>query len=377
MPDKHALFSPSSANRWLYCPGSLKASEGIPDRSTPFSSEGTEAHHLAEVKLKTSFGMKSDEDEDSNKTYPQEMEDCTDDYVAYVHEKYEEARKLCSDPAILVEQHVNAASYDKDLFGTTDAAIIADRHLTIIDLKYGKGVEVNAEHNIQEMIYAICCLETFGYLYDIREVELCIFQPRLSNISEWTVSVGELYRWAEDVLRPGIRKIHDGVEEFHPSKYCQFCKAKPLCKALRDKNMELARLEFRPGFLMSDDEVEEVLANADGFTSWINSVKEYALDDAIHGKKYKSFKLVEGRSTRRYSDEAQVAAVVRDAGYNPYENRLLNITAMQAMLGKEKFKELLSSLVVKPRGKLTLVSRDDRRPEVSPVEEDFRQDINE
>ena len=222
------------------------------------------------------------------------------------------------------------------------------------------------------MTYAVCCLETFGDLYDFEEVTLCIYQPRLNSVSEWTISVKELNDWVENVLKVGVKAIRDGDVTFHPGKHCQFCKAKPFCKALRDANLELAKHEFRPAFLMSDDEVEEVLSKADEFVNWINSVKEYALNEAIHGKQYKNYKLVEGRATRKYQDEESVARIVSEAGYDPYEKKLLSITDMQALLGKSTFNELLGHLIVKPKGKLTLTTRDDKRPEVTSAEADFK-----
>lgn len=374
MPNKEEhsdFFSPSSGGRLLTCPGSAKASRGISEQQSLFASEGTDAHSLAELRLKISLGIPCDVNVKDLVWYSKEMEDYIEGYVNYVHEKIELAKENCSDPKVLIEQKVAAEKYDENLYGTTDVSLIADKNLTIVDLKYGKGVEVYAKENVQEMIYAICCLETFGALYDIENVTLCIYQPRLNSISEWTVSVAELYKWAEEVLKPGIQKIRDGVEEFHPSKYCVFCKARPLCKALRDRNLELAKHEFRPPFLMDDDEIEEVLDKADEFKAWLTSVQEYALDDAIHGKRFKNWKLVEGRSVRKYSDEKAVALKVKEAGFNPFEEKLLTITDMTALLGKTKFNELLGSLIVKPRGKLTLASRDDKRPEVTSAEVDF------
>lgn len=370
------LLSPSSMGRILSCPGSVKASSGIPEQTTLFSEEGSDAHQLAEIRLKEFLGNKQNFDTKTLTWYSQEMEDYISGYVAYVSEKIELAKQVCKDPQVLIEQRVQAPRYDESLYGTTDVSIIADNELTIIDLKYGKGVQVNAKENIQEMIYAICCLETFGSLYDIQTVNLCIYQPRLSNVSEWSISVEELYKWAEEILKPGIQKVHDGVEEFNPSKYCQFCKARPLCKALRDKNLELAKHEFRPAFLMDDSEVEDVLDKAEDLISWVNSVKDYALEQAISGTRFERYKLVEGRSIRKFTDEEQVAKEVKKAGFNPYEQKLLTITAMQSLLGKTKFNELLSDFITKSKGKLTLVSRDDKRPEVSTIDLDFK-NINE
>ncbi|MDD7264038.1 MAG: DUF2800 domain-containing protein [bacterium] len=370
--DEHSkLFSPSASARLLTCPGSAKASEGIPDQESLFAAEGHDAHALAEIRLCERLGLQTNEKIEDLTFYNREMEDYISDYVSYVLEKVASIKKDCPDAIVLIEQKVAAVRYDESLFGSTDVAIIADKVLTIIDLKYGRGVLVNAKENTQEMCYGLCAMETFGNLYDIEDINLCIFQPRLSNVSEWSLTVKELYKWADEILKPGIEKIRAGSEEFHPSRHCVFCKAKPLCKALRDQNLELAKHEFRPAFLMDDSEIEEVLDKADDFVNWINSVKEFALEDAMKGKKYDHYKLVEGRSNRKYIDETKVINVVKEAGYSPYEEKLLSVTGMQSRLGKARFEELLGNLVVKPRGKLTLVSRDDKRPEVNPASVDF------
>lgn len=370
------LFSPSSSARLLTCPGSAKASKGIPDQQSLFASEGHDAHALAEIRLSEKLGFKTKEKIEDLTWYSQEMEDYISDYVSYVMETITEVKKKCLDATVLVEQKVAAARYDESLFGSTDVAIISDGMLQIIDLKYGRGVSVSAENNNQEMCYGLCAMETFGNLYDIETIKLCIFQPRLNNVSEWSLSVKELYDWADNILKPGIEKIKSGSEEFHPSQHCIFCKAKPLCKALRDQNLELAKYEFRPAFLMDDSEIEEVLDKSEEFVSWINSVKDYALEDAMRGKRYEHYKLVEGRSNRKYSSDEAVISKVQEAGYNPFEEKLLSVTAMQSRLGKAKFEKLLGSLIIKPKGKLTLVSRDDKRPEVNPVESDFN-DVND
>ena len=370
--DEHSkLFSPSASARLLTCPGSAKASEGIPDQESLFAAEGHDAHALAEIRLCERLGLQTNEKIEDLTFYNREMEDYISDYVSYVLEKVASIKKDCPDAIVLIEQKVAAVRYDESLFGSTDVAIIADKVLTIIDLKYGRGVLVNAKENTQEMCYGLCAMETFGNLYDIEDINLCIFQPRLSNVSEWSLTVKELYKWADEILKPGIEKIRAGSEEFHPSRHCVFCKAKPLCKALRDQNLELAKHEFRPAFLMDDSEIEEVLDKADDFVNWINSVKEFALEDAMKGKKYDHYKLVEGRSNRKYVDETKVINVVKEAGYSPYEEKLLSVTGMQSRLGKARFEELLGNLVVKPRGKLTLVPREDKRPEVNPASVDF------
>ncbi len=370
--DEHSkIFSPSASARLLTCPASYKASLGVPEQMSLFAEEGHDAHALAEIRLSEKLGFETKEKVESLVWYSQEMEDYITDYVSYVMEHLAKAKEKCSDATVLVEQKVAAPKYDDSLFGSTDVAIIADSELTIIDLKYGRGVAVSAKENTQEMCYGLCAMETFGSLYDIEKIKLCIFQPRIGNVSEWELSVKELYKWADDVLKPGITKIREGSEEFHPSRHCRFCRAKSLCKALRDKNLELAKHEFRPAFLMSDEEVEEVLDKSEEFVEWINSVKEFALEDAIKGKRYQNYKLVEGRSNRKYVDDNEVIKKVQDAGFNPFEEKLLTITQMQSRLGKSKFEELLGELVIKPKGKLALVRKEDKRSEVNPIESDF------
>ena len=368
----HSILSPSSMERIIACPPSALENAGRPDQESEYAAQGTDAHALCEAKLREYLGEKVRNPREDLTWYDQEMEDCTDDYMTFVAGQIMEARAKCKDPAIMVEQKLDMTEYGEGMFGTADCVIVADENLHIIDFKYGKGVQVDATNNFQEMTYAVCCLETFGDLYDFEEVVLCIYQPRLNSISEWTIKVSELKEWVETVLKPGVKASREGSVEFHPGKHCQFCKAKPFCKALRDKNLELAKHEFRPAFLLDDDEIEEVLLKADEFINWINSVKDYALSEAIHGKRYKALKLVEGRSTRKFSSEADVARVVQEAGYDPFEHKLLSITDMTSLLGKTQFNELLSKFIVRTKPKLALVKRDDKRPEVTSAEADFK-----
>lgn len=377
-PTSHSdLFSPSSGARLIACPGSAKASKGIPEKISLFSSEGTDAHELASVRLLNSLGEKAEINTSDLTWYNKEMEDYIAGYVAYCNEKVAEAKEKTKDVVTMVEQQVSTDRYGEGLFGTCDFAVLADGDLTIVDLKYGMGVKIDATDNVQLKIYALCLIETFGHLYDINNIKLCIYQPRLSNVSEWSISKDDLYKWSDTILKDAIRKIKEGSEEFHPGKHCKFCKAKPICKALRDKNLDVAKKEFQPPFLLNDEEIEEILDQAEDITEWLNTVKDFALSEAIKGHKYKRYKLVEGRSNRKWTDEDEVAKVVKDAGFNPYEEKVLSVTSMQSLIGKKKFEELLNSYIFKPKGKLTLAKRDeDKRPEVTTAELDFK-DLNE
>lgn len=138
--------------------------------------------------------------------------------------------------------------------------------------------------------------------------------------------------------------------------------------------MELAKLDFTDPPLLSDEEIEKVLTQVDQLVSWANDVKEFALDQAIGGKHWTGFKLVEGRSNRKYTDDEAVAKTVLEAGYDPYEQKLKGVTAMTSLLGKKRFTELLGDLIEKPQGKPTLVPESDKRPEMTTAADDFKEE---
>jgi len=116
-----------------------------------------------------------------------------------------------------------------------------------------------------------------------------------------------------------------------------------------------------PHFELNED-VVKILSRIDELTSWASDVKNFALEQAVRGKQWPGWKVVEGRSNRKYTDEGAVAQVVKNAGYNPYDEKIMGITNMTKMLGKEKFNELLGDFVERPQGKPTLVPEDHNRP---------------
>ena len=254
--------------------------------------------------------------------------------------------------------------------------IVADDLLQIIDLKYGVGVLVSASGedgsgNSQLKCYALGALDTFGDLYDIKRVRLTIYQPRRDNVDSFDLSVEELLKWANEILAPTAKLAYDGLGEFHAGDHCQFCKIKATCRKRAEYNSELAKYEFAPPPKLSPAEIAEILPRVDDLVNWAEDIRTYALNQALKGEKYPNFKLVEGRSVRKFRDEAQVASVVSAAGYDPYEKKLLGITAMTKQLGKKKFDELLGNYVVKPQGKPVLVPVSDKRPEFSTANNDF------
>lgn len=370
----HALLSASSSHRWLHCPPSARLSEGYEDKGSDFAAEGTDAHSLCEHKLKAALGMETQDPTENLTWYNAEMEDCANGYAAYVMELLTAARETTADPVVLVEQRLDYSEYVKEGFGTGDCLIIADGTLNIIDYKHGRGVEVSAIDNPQMKLYALGALGLFDSIYDIDTVTMTIYQPRLSNISVFTISSDELLEWAETVLRPTAELAYDGGGEYHCGEWCQFCKAKADCRERANANMALARYDFAQPPLLTDEEVEDILGRVDDLVSWANDIKDYALQAAVSGKKWAGWKVVEGRSNRKYTDEKLVAAAVIAAGHDPYEQKLLGITEMQKTLGKAKFDEILGGFIVKPQGKPTLVPEDDKRPAMNNAKNDFMED---
>lgn len=374
-PSEHAVLSASSANRWLHCPPSVRLSEGYMDKASAFAMEGTSAHELCEYKLRSALGMEAENPTENLDFYNTEMEECAEGYATYILELVEKAKETCSDPVIMVEQRVDFSRYVPEGFGTADCIIIADDILNIVDYKHGKGVEVSAEDNPQMKLYALGALELFDCLYDISKVQMTIFQPRLSNISVFVMDKADLLNWANDELTAKAELAFEGKGELCCGEWCKFCKAKSNCKERARVNMEMAQYEFRKSSLLTDKEVVEILSRIDELTSWASDVKNFALEQAVRGKQWPGWKVVEGRSNRKYTDEGAVAQVVKNAGYNPYDEKIMGITNMTKMLGKEKFNELLGDFVERPQGKPTLVPEDDNRPRMNTAKEDFKEEI--
>lgn len=371
MSVKHALLSASSAHRWIACPPSALLSKKFDDSSSSFAQEGTDAHTLAQYKLEKLLGLPTRDPTESLSFYDEEMNDHAENYAAFVLEQVERAKETCADPQVLIEQKLDFSRYVPEGFGHVDCLIIADGTLTVIDYKYGLGIKVSSERNPQMFCYALGGLALFDGIYDINNVRLVIYQPRRENISEYTLSKSELIQWAEDVLSPTALLASKGEGEYKAGEHCQFCKAKATCRKRAEYNLELAKYDFEVPATLDHDEIAVILTKADELVSWVSDVKEYALKEALNGTKFEGFKLVAGRSNRKYTDEAAAADLVIAAGKDPYEKKLLGITAMTALLGKKAFEDILGGLTYKPPGKPVLVTADDKRPEFNSAYEDF------
>ena len=376
-PEVHSVLGASAADRWMNCTPSAQLTAGMEDETTTFAAEGTAAHALCEWKVRKALKMRAGRRPTSD-YWTDEMEEFTDDYRDFIMDLVGQAKQHCKDPVTLIEQHLDFSCYVPDGFGTGDFLLVADKELNVVDFKYGRGVAVYADHNPQMMLYALGALNLFDCLYDIEQVTMTIFQPRLSSISTWTITATELYQWAEDVLKPKAELAAKGEGEFVSGSWCRFCKARNTCRARAESFLELARMEFQPPALLSDEEVAEVMEKADELSKWASDVMAYAQAEAIeNGKHWNGYKLVEGRSVRKFSDEAKVEAAAKEAGYTDiYNKSLITLTAFEKLMGKKTFADVLGQYVTKPAGKLTLVPVSDKRPEVSvnTVNDEFQED---
>lgn len=363
----HAILSASSAHRWLHCTPAPRLEEQYPDSSSDAAAEGTAAHELAEHKLRNLQGLPSTLT--STDWVTEEMDDYTDDYVDNVMAELDRAQKTSPAAFLAIEQRLDFSHIVPDGFGTGDALIVGDGTMTVIDLKYGKGVEVSAKGNPQMCLYALGALTQFGMIYNINRVRMVIFQPRLNNVSVDEVSVAELMQWAETVVKPQAQAAIKGEGELTAGEWCRFCRHAPQCTALAAKyfapipkqNDEVTPAAPAPDTL-TDDQISQIVTWSGELKKWLSTVEKFALDKANNGHAYPGLKLVEGRSVRKYTDEEAVAKAVEKAGHDPYEKKLLGIAAMTKLLGKKQFQDTLGDLVHKPAGKPTLVPESDKRP---------------
>lgn len=363
-PNNHAVLSASSSHRWLHCNPSARLELEFEDRETSAASEGTAAHALCEHKLKRRLKLRSDRpvshwDND-------EMEQYTDEYVDFVMEQVIRERRRDENTQVLIEQRLDFSCFVPDGFGTGDCLIVSKGRLHIIDFKYGQGVLVEAEDNPQMKLYALGALEQFGEQYQIKKVKMTIFQPRRENVSTWETTAFKLKTWAKKDLKPKAERAFKGEGEYCPGEWCLFCKAAVKCRARAEEKLRLAQSEFKLPPLLTDTEIEEVLAKLPDLKKWAEEIQDYALQAALGGKEWQGFKLVEGRSVRKYTDEDSVVTAAVNAGYHDiFKKTLITITEMERLMGKAEFERILGNLVVKLQGKPTLVPDTDRRPAIN------------
>ena len=363
-PNDHALLSASSSHRWLHCNPSARLEREFADRETTAAAEGTAAHALAEHKLKRRLKLRSERPVSPFDT--EEMEICTDDYADFVMEQVTKERRRDPDTQVFIEQRLDFSCYVPEGFGTGDCLIVSKGRLHIIDLKYGMGLLVDSEENPQMKLYALAALTQYEEQYQIKKVKLTIFQPRRENVSTWETSVAKLKKWATKDLVPKAQRAFKGEGEYCPGEWCIFCKAAVKCRARAEDKLRLAQSEFKMPPLLTDAEIEDVLAKLPDIKKWADEIQEYALAKALAGKEWAGFKLVEGRSVRKYTDERAVVKAANAAGYHDiYKQTLISLTEMEKLMGKAEFSKVLGALVTKPQGKPTLVPDTDKRTAIT------------
>lgn len=384
MPELHAKLSSSASKRWLGCPGSVKLSEHYPNGSSIYADEGTIAHGMAEGMISKDDKLVQKYEVEAAKFYGEhpelngtflEMKMILQPYVDYVFEEY--AAQVHEDGAaqLMTEERVDLTEYIPGGFGTSDVVILRQGRLHIIDLKYGKGVSVSAEDNPQLKLYALGTLARFDMLYDIEDVVMTIYQPRLDNVSTDTIKAKDLYTWGEEVIKPGAQLALSEDAPVHAGDWCQFCPARYDCKERARDAMELQK--YLGQMVLSPEEIAEILGKIDRLTKFAEDIKDSALTKALDGEEIPGWKVVEGRSIRKYvGSEEEIVRQCEGAGYDKallYERKLLTITNMEKLMGKKQFAEVLGAYVEKPEGKPTLAPESDKRPAITnnSAAEDF------
>ncbi|MBO1001286.1 DUF2800 domain-containing protein [Pseudogracilibacillus auburnensis] len=362
---KHAILSASGAHRWMNCTPSARLELEFEDSSGEAAKEGTAAHELGEHKLRDA--LKIPTKKPTSIYDSEEVERYTDEYVQFILEELALVKQKTKDPLPLIEQRLDFSNYVPEGFGTGDCVIVADDVVHVIDFKYGQGVLVEAGNNSQMMLYALGALNLFDSIYGIDSVKMTIYQPRRENISTFEILKTDLLDWAENTLKPKSDLAFEGSGEFKSGEWCRFCRASVQCRARAEENLKVAQFEFKKPPLLTDGEIAEILLHVNNLTKWANEIFAYATNAAVQqGKEWEGFKVVEGRSNRKYTDEKAVAEAAKKAGYEDiYKQSLLTITNMEKLMGKKKFNEILADFIIKTKGKPTLVPLTDKRPEIN------------
>ena len=380
MASKHALLSPSAAHRWMNCTAAPLLEKDVEDNGSTFAEEGTLAHAYCAKKLKEFLGLSVDEEKSeiaqlNEKYHSGEMDEYTDTYKTIVLEKFNAARAKTKDAQLLVEVKLDFSHYVPDAFGTSDAIIIADGVMEVIDFKYGKGVKVSAVENPQMMIYALGAWDLFNFEYDIRKVRMTIVQPRIDNLSEFELNAADLINWAVDELQPKANEAYAGGKQ-KPGNWCQFCKVKPNCKALSSMCIEAQQANPDPRKISKEVMESTILPLLSTFKTWLTGVEEYSLEQALSGVQYQGFKIVEGRSIRKITNPTSVMELLGKEGFakeayiKPTELR--SITDLEKLIGKKRFCTICAEYINKPQGKPTLVPESDKRPAFNQAADDFK-----
>ena len=368
----------------------------MPEKDTAYTREGTIAHAMAETILRRLLEIDTNIVPDTYELFTthgndidEQMQACQlegldwkemaetvyENYCRPVYEAYLGAKLTDPEAVLLIEAKLRLAEFIPEGFGSSDAVLIYNDTLEVFDLKYGKGIKVEAEENAQMMCYALGAYCGPGELYDINTVRMTIIQPRLRHESSWELPANDLMTWAEQQLRPAAQKAWNGEGQQMPGDHCKFCKVAAQCKALATYTLGVTEKQTEPG-LMSLDEIADLLPHFNTIKAWISSVEDFALSAALEGNSIPGYKVVEGKSNRKFKNDTEVKNALKDAGIpedtylKPRE--LKTITELEKSLTKKGFNAILGSLVIKPAGKPTLAEESDPRPAFSQTQNDFK-----
>lgn len=361
MSTTHATLSASGSAKWSLCPGSVFAEKDLPNTTSAFAEEGTAAHELAELMLRGDEAW-------LEKVILREMRDYVQTYVNYV-------KSIKGD--LFIEQRVDFSHIAPEGFGTSDAIVIDDSAMTIVDLKYGKGVRVDAENNTQGILYALGAVNDYNMLYDIKTINIVIVQPRLDHISEWSISIDELNRWGERLKQAAELTLIENAPRVPGEKQCQWCRAKATCPALSKLTestlmTSFDNLDTSTPSTLTDEQLRVALDNKKLIVSWFDAIETLVTDRLSTGQGFGGYKLVEGRSNRAWRDEATTAnALLTVIGEEMlYTRKIISPAQAEKELGKSRV-GLLDDLITKPNGTPTLVPESDSRPAVNVSSESF------
>lgn len=387
-PSNHALLSASSAERWLNCTASVRATLSIPSKSSSYAKEGTLAHEVCELYVRKALGMPTELDMDelmARPEYSSEMIKCAEDYRDYILERISYYEK----PFVDLEVKVDYSHVAPEGFGTSDAVIIGtDRSsgatvVEIVDYKHGKGVPKYAPRNPQMRLYALGAIARYSFIYGtIDIVRTTIFQPRLNSISFDEISTVELNAWAETVVKPAAQAAYTGTNAtFNSGEWCKFCPIKATCRERSefftavDDFKDIVTGQYRSPDTLSDDEIGAVLARMNPIKNYITDVEEYVFGKLSAGEHIAGWKIVEGRSTRVFTDRDKAFEAMKALGIDEamlYERKPITLTAAEKLLGKKRFGEVCGAYINKPTGKPTLAPESDKRPAIDAAAQDFK-----
>jgi hypothetical protein len=396
-PSLHAVLGASSAHRWLVCTPSARLAEKFDLRygrkESEYAREGTKAHALGELKIRRAIyeadGMtvakhsrmsKAEQDayqginehrytalRDALGDIPKDMEEATDSYCDVVMSKFLQARDADPGTQLLLEQRLDYSRWVPSGFGTGDCVIVSDRLLEVLDYKHGKGIPVDAVDNPQLRLYGLGAYDRFRPLFDFDAVRVTIIQPRLESVTEETLSVEDLLAWAESAVVERAKLAWAGTGEFVPGEHCRFCSAKAVCSARVAQGLKVFEYGLESPGMISDEQLVAILPYLDDAAAWIEDIKAYAENQALHGQRIPGYKLVRGKKPNRvWSNTEEVEAALLRAGYPESafrETRLKSVGQVEKTLGKVAFDAICGPLTSQGEGKLILVPESDKRLE--------------